>query len=114
MLAAILGTVLTKEPDQFVRSHTVHALGKLGKEAIEPLRKTVQTDIVAEVRLAAIEELGAMGPMANEESVVKLLTALQRDSRAIVRETADTALKRIQGKDAPKDPKDKDKEKDKE
>lgn len=112
MLAVILGGVLDKEPDQFVRSHTVRALGKLGKDAIPSLQKTAQNDLVVEVRLAAIEELGAIGPMANEESVVKLLTALQRDSRGVVREAAATALKRVQGKDVA-EPKDKDKGKDK-
>jgi HEAT repeat protein len=95
-LAATLATVLEKEPDRFVRGHAAHALGKLGKDGVAPLQKCAANDIVVEVRLAAIEELGEIGPAANQDTVVKMLTAFLRDGRPTVREAAETALKKIQ------------------
>jgi HEAT repeat protein len=95
-LVKVLAEVLEKEQDRFVRSNVVHALGKLGKDAVEPLKKCLQTDVVIEVRLAAIEELGMIGPDAKDDVVIRLLTTATRDGRSAVREAAETALKKIQ------------------
>ena len=59
-------TAALKDPDQFVRSHTVRTLGRLGKDAVEavPALAECLKDDVVEVRLAAVEELGNLGPQA--------------------------------------------------
>lgn len=93
---AALVKALKSDNDRFVRSHAAHALGVLGKEAVPALKECVQTELVVEVRLAAIEELGAIGPDARD--AVDVLTVASRDARPAVREAAEGALKRIQEK----------------
>jgi HEAT repeat protein len=90
-----LTEILNKEPDRFVRGYAAHALGKFGKEAIAPLKKCAESDVTVEVRLAAIEELGTIGPDAKDDAVIALLKSYTRDSRPAVKEAAETALKKI-------------------
>jgi HEAT repeat protein len=84
------------DPDRFVRCHAIRALGGLVKEepaVIGLLASCLKQDTV-DVRLAALEELGQSGPLAKAaESAVK---GALTDNRAVVREAAAEALKKIQ------------------
>lgn len=86
----------TKEKNNDVRCEAIHSLGRLGKAghaAIPDLIRIVRDDEVAEVRLAAIQELGEFGPDAKE--AIDALTVASKDGRLAIREAAADALKKI-------------------
>lgn len=83
--------------DSSVRNHLIRLTGVLGKtnaETIDVLLTVAQKDESTENRIAAIQELGELGPLA--KSAVKTLSAIaQQDGRAAVREAAAKAVKGI-------------------
>jgi HEAT repeat protein len=96
---------VTKDSDRYVRGMALHAIGRLGKE-IEPQRKpTVEAvlaaleDSSAEVRLAAIECLVALGVdglhTETTEAVKRLRELSERETRKEVREAAVAAMEKI-------------------
>ena len=87
-----------KESDKVLLSAVIRTLGAFGKEARDAVPDLVEKckgDVLLEVRLAAIEELGNIGPDA--KLAVGILTIAQKDGRADVREAAGESLKKIQG-----------------
>jgi HEAT repeat protein len=91
-----LKSALTDE-DKFIRSQVLHIIGQLGpdgSEAVPDVIGRLKEDQVLEVRLAAIEALGALG--VNSKEVVEALNAASRSSIAGVREAAKEALKKVQ------------------
>jgi HEAT repeat protein len=86
-----------KDEDKFVRSQILHVLGRLGNEAAEAVPDVIERlkdDQVLEVRLAAIEALGALG--INSKEVIEALNASSRSSIAGVRDASKEALKKLQ------------------
>jgi HEAT repeat protein len=86
-----------KDKDKSVRCHAIHAIGAMGKAAtpaIPDLIGAVKDDVVADVRLAAIEELAAFGPDA--KAAQDVLMVASRDGKPAIREAAQDALKKIQ------------------
>jgi HEAT repeat protein len=86
-----------KDKDKTVRGYAIHAIGSLGKAAtpaIPELIRVLKDDVVAEVRLAAIEELASFGPDA--KAALDALTIASRDGKPAIREAAQDALKKIQ------------------
>ncbi len=86
-----------KDTDKSVRGNAIHAIGMLGKAAtpaIPELIRVLKDDVVAEVRLAAIEELASFGPDA--KAALDALTIASRDGKPAIREAAQDALKKIQ------------------
>jgi HEAT repeat protein len=95
-----------KDNDQFVRSLSLHAISRMGKELGEDRKPAVvgilaaMDDNALEVRVAAIEALGNLGmEVLGEQSkdVVNKLTDATRDPRKAVGEAARVALKKLQG-----------------
>jgi hypothetical protein len=89
----------TKDPDNGVRLQAVRLAGLLGREEGEVVRvlETVCVkDLVTENRLAAIQELGQLGAVANR-AVDTLTTLAEQDSRFSIRDAAQAALKKIKG-----------------
>jgi HEAT repeat protein len=68
-------------------------LGKQEKEVIPQLEKMAREDGNVEVRVAAIQELGVLGPAA--KAAEKTLTKLANDPRASIRDAAVEALKLV-------------------
>jgi HEAT repeat protein len=99
----------TRDKDRFIRCLALHALGGMG-EALGDRRKEVVTgllramnDSVLEVRLAAIQGLGRLGPDGlgeDKEAVLDRLDEASRDSRTAVQEAARQAIDKIKGKKA--------------
>ena len=89
-----------RDPDSGVRYQVIRLAGRLGREVEEVVPNLVQIaaeDEVTENRLAAVQELGELGPVASR--AVDGLSRLARDdTRSSVREAAQAALKKIQGK----------------
>ena len=94
-----------KDDDQFVRSLSLHALSRMGKELGDDRKEVVvgmlaaMDDNVLEVRVAAIEGLGHLGTdVLGEQSmlVVNKLADAARDPRKAVSEAARVALKKLQ------------------
>jgi HEAT repeat protein len=86
-----------RDRDKSVRCHAIHAIGSLGKpamSAIPELIEILRKDEVADVRVAAIEELAAFGPDA--KAAIDALNTAARDGRPAIREAAQEALKKIQ------------------
>ena len=86
-----------KDKDKSVRCHAIHALGALGKpatSAIPELIRVLKEDVVADVRLAAIEELATFGPDAR--AALDVLMIASRDGKPAIREAAQEAVKKIQ------------------
>jgi HEAT repeat protein len=99
---------LQKDPDRTVRVYSIHALSNgLGgdlKAHIKPLTDQLLKDPEGEVRLAIVQELGALGPDGKEA-----LPALQRaasDIQVSVRNAAKEAIKKITTKPEPEPKKD--------
>lgn len=85
-----------KDKDKSVRCHAIHALGALGKpatSAIPELIRVLKEDVVADVRLAAIEELATFGPDAR--AALDVLMIASRDGKPAIREAAQEAVKKI-------------------
>jgi HEAT repeat protein len=95
-----------KDEDKFVRCHSMHAIGRYGKElgpstkdAVEALLRCLD-DSVLDVRVAAIETFGTLGAdgLGNDvKAVTDRLTDATRDSQKVVSEAAAASLKKIQG-----------------
>jgi HEAT repeat protein len=77
--------------------HTAAALAKEHADAVPVLAKLALDDNAAENRLAAIQELGELGPVA-EKATPALQGIAQGEARATLREAAQVALKKIKGK----------------
>jgi HEAT repeat protein len=101
-LPALLKAI--KDTDQFVRSQALHTLGQYGKELGEQQKSVVTAilsamdDSVLEVRLAAIEALGALGAAGLGEetkAVAGRLNDATRDPQKAVRDAATAALKKV-------------------
>jgi hypothetical protein len=75
---------------------TAAALARLHADAVLVLAKLAQDDDAAENRLAAIQELGDLGAVA-EKAVPVLQGIAQGEARATLREAAQTALKKVKG-----------------
>lgn len=73
---------------------TAAALAKANADAVPVLAKLAQDDDAAENRLAAIQELGDLGPTATA-AIPVLQGIAQGDARATLREAAQAALKKI-------------------
>jgi HEAT repeat protein len=89
--------------DAMVRILTIRAAGPYGKdepEAVRILAKLARNDDNVEVRLAAIQELGLIGSAA-KIAEPDLRYIIEHDERETVREQAEVAVKRIQGKSIP-------------
>lgn len=88
-----------RDGDSALRNQLVRAAGALAKEQIEAvgeLTRLAKTDDATENRLAAVQELGELGPFARN-AVEDLQAIAQRDVRGSVREAAAVALKKIKG-----------------
>ncbi len=95
-----------KDEDKFVRCHSMHAIGRYGKElglqtkaAVEALLRCLD-DSVLDVRVAAIETFGTLGADGlgdDVQAVTNRLKAAEGDSQKAVSEAAAAALKKIQG-----------------
>lgn len=86
-----------RDPNVSVRCLAVHAIGAYGKSAthlIPELIDILRRDEVADVRLAAIEELASFGPDARP--ALEALRLASKDGRAAIREAALAALKKIE------------------
>jgi HEAT repeat protein len=95
----------TKDNDRYVRSLSLHAIGRIGKDIEPQRRKTVEAvltgldDSSLEVRIAAIEALVALGVdglhTETTEAVKRLKELAERDTRKQVREAALAAVEKI-------------------
>ncbi len=96
-----------KDDDQFVRSLSLHAISRMGKELGDEHKAALlgvlacMDDNVLEVRVAAIEALGNLGAAdalgEQAKTVTNRLTEATRDPQKAVREAAQVALKKLQG-----------------
>jgi HEAT repeat protein len=85
------------DSDNSVRCHAIHAIGALGKPAVSAIPELIEIlrkDNVADVRLAAIEELASFGQDA--KAAIDVLTVASKDGRTAIRDAAQEALKKIQ------------------
>ncbi len=95
-----------KDNDQFVRSFTLHAIGRMGGELGDDRKEAVlailarMDDNVLEVRIAAIEALANLGTDGlgdQAKAAVNRLTEATRDPQKAVGDAAKLALKKVQG-----------------
>ncbi|HBI43825.1 MAG TPA: hypothetical protein DDY78_13395 [Planctomycetales bacterium] len=93
--------------DKFIRVIAMHALGRMGPDLGGEVKDVVVVllphlnDQILEVRVAAIQSLGAIGREALGEDLKKVtdpLSAQADDSRAVVRDAANAALARLKSK----------------
>ncbi len=87
-----------KSDDTALRYQLVRTMAAMAKEktdALVELAKLAENDGSPEIRIAAIQELGQLGPFARDQEPV--LARLVNDPRAAVREAAGSALKKIKG-----------------
>jgi HEAT repeat protein len=99
------------DPLKAVRQQAVHTYAALhGAELAQHLPEFLPLlqDPDHEVRLAVLEEVGALGPaLQNQAEVIRLLRQRLADPHLKVREAAAAALKRIEQKPQPPDKKEK-------
>ena len=90
---------MKKDPDKSVRIFTVHALGNgLGptlRDFVKDLAERLPKETEGEVRLAIVQELGALGPDAKE--ALPVLQQMVTDVQITVRDAAKQAVKKVQG-----------------
>ena len=95
-----------KDNDQFVRSFALHAISRMGGELGDDRKTAVlgimacMDDNVLEVRVAAIEALGNLGPDGlgdSTKAAVDRLTGASRDPQKVISDAAKAALKKVQG-----------------
>lgn len=96
-----------KDDDQHVRSRSLHAISRMGKELGDERKPaiisvlTCMDDNVLEVRIAAIEALGNLGAADGlgdqAGAVVTRLTEATRDPQKVISEAAQVALKKVRG-----------------
>lgn len=94
---AIKPHIADQKEDSSVRNHLIRLTGVLGKtnpEAIDVLEAVAKKDDSTENRIAAIQELGELGPLA-KRTLVTLAAIETQDARAAVREAAGKAVKAI-------------------
>ncbi len=93
--------------DKFIRVIAMHALGRMGPDLGGDVKDVVAVllphlkDQILEVRIAAIQALGAIGREAlggDLKKVTDPLSAQADDSRAAVRDAANAALARLKSK----------------
>jgi HEAT repeat protein len=93
--------------DKFICVIAMHALGRMGPDLGDEVKDVVAVllphlnDQILEVRVAAIQALGAIGRETLGEDlkkVVNRLSAQADDSRAVVRDAANAALGRLKNK----------------
>ncbi len=97
--SAVQATLEDRKGDSGIRYPLIRTAAALAKErtdAVPVLAKLAQDDDAAENRLAAIQELGDLGPTAAKATPV-LQRIAQGDARARLREAAQAALKKIKG-----------------
>jgi HEAT repeat protein len=88
------------DQDKFVRAQVLRVMGTMTRDTAEITGEVVNKlsagtqDSVTEVRLAAIEALGKLGPDA--KTAVKALNKCQTDAQASIRTAATEALKKIE------------------
>jgi HEAT repeat protein len=86
-----------KQENSSIRNHLIRLAGALGKtnpEAVTILTAAAREDESTENRIAAIQELAELGPLA-KSAVESLTTIAAEDPRAAIREAASKALKQI-------------------
>lgn len=99
----------TGNPDKALREDAVRAFAAvLGPDGVKArasdMVKVMEADPEFEVRLAAVEELGALGPLAKGDMVILgALRQRQSDPQVKVRQAAAAAVRRIERKVDPKD-----------
>ena len=97
--------VMKNDKDKNVRAYAVHTLGNsLGgglKDYVKELATQLSKDPEGEVRLAIVQELGALGPDAKD--ALPQLGVASSDVQLAVRDAAKAAVKRINAK--PEEPK---------
>jgi hypothetical protein len=94
---AIKERIGAKQENSSIRNHLIRLAGTLGKtnpEAVTALTAAAKEDESTENRIAAIQELGELGPLA-KSSVESLTNIAAQDARAAIREAAGKALKQI-------------------
>jgi HEAT repeat protein len=94
--------------DKFICVVAMHALGRMGPDLGDEVKDVVAlllphlNDQILEVRVAAIQALGAIGrePLGEDllKKVVNRLSAQADDSRTVVRDAANAALGRLKNK----------------
>jgi HEAT repeat protein len=97
--AAIKQTLVDGKGDATARYPLIHAAAAVARnhaDAVGVLAKLAQTDDAAENRLASVQELGELGPVA-EKALPVLQEIAQADARAVLREAATKAVKKIKG-----------------
>ncbi|MFO0800354.1 MAG: HEAT repeat domain-containing protein [Gemmataceae bacterium] len=100
----------TANPDKAFREDAVRAFAAvLGPDGLKAraadVVKVMEADPEFEVRLAAVEELGALGTLAKGDALITgALRARQSDPQVKVRQAAAAAVRRIEKKVDPKEP----------
>lgn len=100
--SAVKDLFVDKKTDSILRAQAVRLAGPLGKDepaVIAQLQIVCLKDDNIEVRLAAIQELGVLGPLAKDAEKT-LQTLYDTDNRASIREAAAAALKKVRVKPA--------------
>ena len=97
---------MKKDRDKSVRLHVLRALsGSLGESfpmVLPELISLLKTEADGEIRLALVQEIGAMGPAAI--GALPSLMAAQQDVQITIREAAKAAVKKVQTPAEPKKP----------
>jgi len=99
----------TANPDKGLRLDAVRAFASvLGPDGVKgraaDFVKVMEADPEFEVRLAVVEELGALGPLAKgDAAILGALRQRQSDPQVKVRQAAAAAVRRIEKKVDPKD-----------
>jgi HEAT repeat protein len=92
------------DKDKFIRTQSMHVLGRIGKELGPESKEIVKellkitNDPIFEVRLAAIETLGNLGAEAIGDDlpmVLERLTELAKDGQRTIRDAAEDAKKKL-------------------
>ncbi len=90
---------IQKDPNKTVRAFTVHALadalGSTLKDYVKELADLLLKETEGEVRLAIVQELGALGPDA--KAALPALNRMVADVQVTVRDEAKRAVKRVMG-----------------
>lgn len=100
----------TTTPEKDLRVDAVHAFAAvLGPDGVRgragDVIKLMEADAEFEVRLAAVEELGALGPAAKDHpAILPALRQRRSDPQVKVRQAAAAAVRRIETKADPKAP----------
>ena len=97
---------MNKDRDKTVRLYVLRTLsGSMGESfpmVLPELTSLLKTEADGEIRLALVQEIGAMGPAA--ASALPALMAAQQDVQITIREAAKAAVKKVQTSADPKKP----------